>query len=269
VTLSDIGAATIVRAMSSVLAVLAVSLLSADSPNNAPTEKLDVAAQKAQFRAYTDGRKHYLIVQMDKEHALPEWAFYGDSKAMYRLRIRGGGGEQGVSWNLALWEPRMPGAQSFVDYRSGKLKVTCSDRNTELSPVAAEEAAKLIDGADYYPYRWTRQPYLLARDDKGTYYFVDMLRDVEGKKDMRLYIGARGKMKLQQMTNIVSDSVGDIFSTKSGELRLVANGDELKWVQGKTESKLTHVPVQDNAVLIYTDLGVYERIPLGSPCDDL
>jgi hypothetical protein len=134
--------------------------------------------------------------------------------------------------------------------------------------VKADEAKALVDAAAFLSYRWQRQPYLLARDDKGTYYFVDMQRDVPGKKDMKLYIGPRGKLKPQQMTNIVSDSVGDIFSTKTGELRLVANADSLKWVAGKTEEKLTNVPVDDNHVLIYTDLGVYERMPLGTPCDD-
>ena len=255
--------------MGPVLAALALSLLNADPPANVPpADKLDVGDKKASFRAFTDGKKHYLIVQMDKEHAIPEMGFYGDGKQMYRLRIKGGGGEQGVSWSLSLWEPRNPNAQAFVDYRGGKLKVGCNDRNTELEQVPADQAKALIDGAEYYPYRWTRQPYKLARDDKGTYYFVDMQRDVDGKKDMRLYVGPRGKLKLQQMTNIVSDSVGDIFSTKAGELRLISNQGDIKWVQGKAESKLVHVPVEDNHVLIYTDLGVYERLPLGSPCDD-
>jgi hypothetical protein len=254
--------------MSPVLAALALSLISAE-PVPTQVEKADVSDRKARFHAFTDNKKHVLIVEFDKERTLPEWAFYGDGKTFYRLRVKGGGGEQGVSWNIALWEPRDPGAQAFIDYRAGKLNVTCNDRKTELSPVPPEDTAKMVDAATYYSYRWTRQPYLLARDDHGTYYFVDMQRDVPGKKDMRLYIGPRGKLQLQQMTNIVSDSVGDIFSTKTGELRLIANADALKWVQGKAESKLTNVPVSDNHVLIYTDLGVYERMPLGSPCDDL
>ena len=32
---------------------------------------------------------------------------------------------------------------------------------------------------------------------------------------------------------------------------------------------VTAVPVEDNHVLIYTDLGVYTGEPLGTPCDDL
>jgi hypothetical protein len=232
-------------------------------------EKMDVGDKKA-LRVYSDGKKHLVTVTLPKEGGMPESAWYGDGKNFYRLRVRGGGadGSEGT-WNLSLWEPRTPNANASLDYRDRKVKVGCGERNTELATLKAEDADKLLEGATFYTYRWTRQPYLLARDERGNYYFVDMLRDVDGKKDMKLYIGPRGKLKVQQMTNIVSDSMGDIFSTKSGELRLVANNDELKWVQGKDAQKLTRVPIDDNHVLIYTDLGVYERMPLGTPCDDL
>jgi hypothetical protein len=255
--------------MSPVLAALALSLLHADPPaNSPPTEKLNLSDLKGTFFAFTDGKKHYVVVEVEKEQTVPEWAFYGDGKSMYRLRVKGGGGESGVSWSLALWEPRTISSNCHLDYKAGKLKIGCNDRTTELTRIPPDEGKQVIDAASFFSYRWTRQPYLLARDDKGSYYFVDMERDVPGKKDMRLYIGPRGKLKLQQMTNIVSDSVGDIFSTKTGELRLVANADAMKWVQGKEELKLTKVPPEDNHILIYTDLGVYERLPLGTPCDD-
>lgn len=84
-------------------------------------------------------------------------------------------------------------------------------------------------------------------------------------------------MKLQQMTNIIHDSEGEIFATKTGELRLVltearadaAKDQGLRWVSGKTISSLINVPVEDNARMIYTDLGIYDRERLGTPCDDL
>ena len=79
----------------------------------------------------------------------------------------------------------------------------------------------MLEAATFYKFRWNRMAYKLARDEKGTYYFVDHLR--EAKRDFHLWVGPRGAMKQQQMTNIVSDSVGDIFATKSGELRLVLN----------------------------------------------
>src|SRR4051794_8126656 len=119
--------------MSPVLAALALSLLQADpAANTPPSEKLDVSAKKAQFHAFTDAaKKHFVIVEMSKEQTIPEWAFYGDGKSMYRLRSRGGGGETGVSFNLALWEPRNTSSNGFLDYKDGKLHVLCNDRNSE------------------------------------------------------------------------------------------------------------------------------------------
>ena len=60
-----------------------------------------------------------------------------------------------------------------------------------------------------------------------------------------------------------------IFATKGGELRLVLDKHQLLWVEHKMEKKLVALPVEDNAVLIYTELGVYAGEPLGTPCDDL
>ena len=234
---------------------------------SAEPEKLDLADKKATMRVYTDGKTHYVVANIEKEKVLPESAYYGDGKTFYKLRSPGGGGDRD-NWSMSLWEPRNENARSSLEYHEGVMKIDCMDRKTQLQQLKTDEAKALIEGATFYSPRWQRLPYLLARDDKGTYYFVDMQRDVPGKKDMKLYIGPRGKLKQQAMTNIVSDSMGDIFSTKTGELRLVANNDELKWVAGKEQAKLTRVPIDDNHVLIYTDLGVYERMPLGTPCDD-
>jgi hypothetical protein len=241
--------------------VLVAALLAAEPA------KMDVSAQKAQMQVFSDGKKHVIVLALAPDHVTAEYSWYGDGKTFYRLRTPGGGGDR-EKWSLSLWEPRLPWGKSSLGFEGGKVKISCGDRTTELQPVKADEAKAVVEGAQFLTHRWTRQPYLLARDDHGTYYFVDMLRDTPGKKDMKLYIGQRGKLQLQQMMNIVSDSMGDIFSTKTGELRLVANGDEMKWVSGKAEAKLTRVPVDDNVELIYTDLGVYERMPLGTPCDD-
>jgi hypothetical protein len=76
-------------------------------------------------------------------------------------------------------------------------------------------------------------------------------------------------MKPQKLTNIVSDSEGDIFATKTGSLRVVLDKHESLWTQGKKQQKLILLPIEDNAIMIYSDLGVYTGQPLGTPCDDL
>jgi hypothetical protein len=69
------------------------------------------------------------------------------------------------------------------------------------------------------------------------------------------------------MTNVVSDSAGDAFATKSGELKLVLGKKEASWVQANKAKNLILLPIEDNAQLIYSDLGVYSGQPLGTPCD--
>ena len=91
--------------------------------------------------------------------------------------------------------------------------------------------------------------------------------------DMRRHIVQQalprpGGMKELQMTNVVSDSVGEIYATKKGELRLITSNDETSWVKAGKKNALTRVPVEDNVKLIYSDLGVYPG-SLGTPCDDM
>ncbi|MGZ3440551.1 MAG: hypothetical protein ACXVDD_13605, partial [Polyangia bacterium] len=88
-------------------------------------------------------------------------------------------------------------------------------------------------------------------------------------KNFRLWAGMKGAMKLQKMTNVVSDSEGDIFSTKTGSLRLILDKHETTWVANEKKTKLVFLDPADNHIMIYTDLGVYTGEPLGTPCDDL
>ena len=76
-------------------------------------------------------------------------------------------------------------------------------------------------------------------------------------------------LKLLKMTNVVSDSQGDIFTTKKGELRLVLDRKKPSWFTGKAETELISLPLEENRIMIYTDLGVYAGQRLGTPCDDL
>jgi hypothetical protein len=145
----------------------------------------------------------------------------------------------------------------------------CENRKTELAPVAETEAKPILDGASFHKALWKRQAYALARDNTGKYYYVDRMREPEGNKSFRLFVGVKGTMKMQKMTNVVSDSAGDIFATRTGELRLILNQGESLWEQKGKQTKLILLPVEDNHVLIYSELGVYTGERLGTPCDDL
>ena len=145
----------------------------------------------------------------------------------------------------------------------------CEDRKTELKPVSDDEKKPILDGAKFLGPRWTHMAYALARDNTGKYFYVDKQREPEDSKVFRVWSGMKGAMKPQKLTNIVSDSEGDIFATKTGSLRVVLDKHESMWTHGAKKEKLIMLPIEDNAPMIYSDLGVYTGQPLGTPCDDL
>ncbi len=261
--------------------VAAASLTAAPEKADQP-EKFDLGESKASLRVLTDGKKHYYVY--DVKGGISGPAFYGDGKALYQQRIASGGATGDTELSHGLWDPRVDRGlgqgPASMNFKNGKYSISCPPKDVAFTEVPEAEAKALVEAAVFYKPRWNRIPYKLARDERGTYYFVDHQRDA--KRDFRLYVGPRGGLKLQQMTNIVSDSVGDIFATKTGELRLILNDNKrriddpnprenrvLKWVSGKSELVLTEVPVDENVLLIYNELGPYEGARLGTPCDDL
>ncbi|MEW6433515.1 MAG: hypothetical protein AB1730_18570 [Myxococcota bacterium] len=248
-------------------------------------DSLDISAWKANARALTDGKGHFIVYDAERPY---DTMFYGDQKKLTQLRIYSGGRTGTESWSAHLWEPRIPNVDgNVVEVEmkdSGKAySVTCGKRTTALTELTPDETARLIAGASFVPPTWDRQPERLLRDDRGNYYLVDRLRtnDRLDRRDFRLFVGPRGKMKQVPLKDIVDDSEGMIFSTKSGELRLVFGNagptdgqpakSDFRWIEGKKSQPLTDVPLDApvNARLIYLDLGPYLGARLGTPCDDL
>ena len=250
---------------------LTAALAQAPSP-------LDAGVFVASLRLLTDGQGHYIAY--DPERPYGEHLFYGDGKTFARVPATGGGKSGTEQWNVTFWDPRARGT-SFqwpsVDMKdSGKLfSVSCAKRTTPLTPVAPEEAAKLLAGATFTDAVWTRLPERLLRDDTGLYYLVDRFRSKEAhdRRDFRVFVGQRGNMKQLPLKDIVDDSEGMIFATKTGNLRLITrNGQaESTWVRGQKSTPLTEVDLgrADTGRLVYLDLGPYTGQRLGTPCDDL
>jgi hypothetical protein len=238
----------------------------------------DVSAVKDKLVAFSDGKQHYLVLALTTNSDSPVF-WSSDGKDFYQLRIFGGGSEGGDAalkrLDRVFWEPRVNEPyQASYQYTKpgaapGTVEMQCSERKTVLKPLAADEAKKLVADGKFFKSRWNHRAYALARDDKGSYYYVDRQREPEESKNFRLWAGPKGAMKPQKMTNVVSDSEGDIFSTKTGQLRLLIGKQETTWIRADKPKKLKWVPVDDNHVMIYTDLGVYTGEPLGTPCDDL
>ncbi len=231
---------------------------------------VDVSAFK--LTVGTDGKKHYLA--WDGTQMFNGALFYGDEKTLYQVPVKGGSSDPN-HFSASFWDPRVKNTATVdVPSENDEAVVTCNDDDkaakfTALSPEAGQ---KILEGAKILSRRFVRMPERLMRDEKANYYFIDRFRSTDdSRRDFRLFIGPRGKLKLQPLKDIVDDTEGMIFSTKTGELRLVT-GKDPKWAAaGKKDLKLINVPLDEpsNVRLVYLDLGVFDGQPLGTPCDEL
>lgn len=155
-----------------------------------------------------------------------------------------------------------------VDEETGACRLVCGTRTVDLEPIEGEEKTTFLDTARLEPIADAREPYALARDKRGVYYYVDRGALPETERDFRLYVGPPGNPRRQQMTDIVSDSEGEIFASKSGDLKLYLGKDEAEWVTRRRKRRLLRVPIEENYDLIYNRLGVYLGEKLHTPCDD-
>jgi hypothetical protein len=251
-------------------AAVLVALLASSAWAAAPAtaKVVDIGPLKSQLRVLDDGKGHFIVVLPFGEDVF-QHLYWGDGKAFWAQRVFGGGSEGQIAFDRVFWEPRVRERWKASFYlKDGVYTLRCSDRSTLFHPTEEKNAQAILDGATFHPPRWQHRAYALARDESGTYYYVDRARDDE-VKDFRLWAGPRGQLKPLAMTNVVSDSEGDIFATRSGELRLVLDKKESVWVKAKQRTTLKLLPLEDNVQLIYSDLGVYAGEPLGTPCDVL
>lgn len=236
------------------------------------------AADRARTTVCTDGKSHYVALAPDERliYAL----FYSDGKQWYRVPAE----ESGALSGGHFLEPRFIAPTKNSDFRGLDMRIYsevvfdkdkqtctlfCGERKTELQVVPEVKATPLLAAAKFIENPRQFVPYALARDDRGMYYYVDRGATPVSAKRFRLFTGQRGNLKLQQMTNVVSDSEGDVFSTKTGSLRLIIDRRESTWIEGEKPRKLMLVPVRQNLGLIYNELGVYAGQRQGTPCDDL
>lgn len=227
----------------------------------------------------TDGKSHYIAVVPFEREA--DSLFYGDGKRFFALTIQGGGAQGRERFNVVFSDPRYYiqfTQKSDLTMQNGKYTVTCGSSETALSVVPEAQAKPLLAAASFEPTPRKWQAYALARSSAGVYYYVDHnyidrrsadAGDKTSGRNFRLFIGPKGNLKLQKMTNIVSDSEGDVFSTKTGSMRLVIGKKEPSWIEKGKSKTLLPVPIDENLPMIYTELGVYAGERLGTPCDDL
>jgi hypothetical protein len=150
----------------------------------------------------------------------------------------------------------------------------CGNKLTvELTEITGDKATAILDKGRFLTTNLIRRPHLLARDDRGVYYYVDVLRDDYGGNGHRVFVGKKGALKQLPLTDVASDTGGEVLSTKTGDLRLVRTFDQAasttktsaRWIRGERVAELVTLDVYMNQPLIYKDLGVYKISNV--PCD--
>ena len=198
--------------------------------------------------------------------------FYGTGKLLYEQFVIGGSadGEQNT-WSVDTWTPRLPDQHrgAVMRLEDGTQPRWCDGLDDAgLTLVTGDKAKQVIASVKLMTHANERVAYLLARDDTGVYYYVD--HQLRGQA-YRVFVGKKGAMKQLPLTDVAVDSAGAVFSTKTGDLRLVQSTDEgakskVKWVHGEKNEELHFLDIDMERVLVFKELGVYSF--MGTLCDN-
>jgi hypothetical protein len=238
--------------------------------------KAVIAKFRTDAHVLHDGHGHYVVlIPFDALDTI----FYGDGKAFYQQRVTSTyAAKSDGNTTRVFWAPNSSVRGGELELKGGaRWTAQCGNRTTPLTELDPGRAHEMLAHAAFNGPFWTRSAYLLARDARGRYYFVDKLRDDRSwserhddpnpPRGYRLFIGKRGSLKQVTLTDSAPDSKGVVLSTRSGDLAFDETTHKALWSHGKRQTELVYLPVADNITLIYRDLGLYRR--LGTPCDDM
>ena len=161
-----------------------LSLLALPGLSRADTTPLAPIDAKALGKTYvcTDGKSHYIGLVPDEVRQYQ--MYYGDGKHM---TIVTHDPSQAVG-GLDFQDARFPAPGSNPDFRgidwrnyssvafdktAGTCSVTCGTKKTPLTVMPRDQGQQLMSSATLEASPRTREPYALARDEHGVYYFVD------------------------------------------------------------------------------------------------
>jgi hypothetical protein len=255
---------------------IAALLLCSTSASAEPKPKsVDITPFRGKLLVLADADGGIYVAQPGKDGRL----FYsaGKNKAFYEQVVigRSSDGSTGA-WDISTWAPRISKLQpgSVGRKADGSYQKFCGEDTpfVPLAEVTADRAKAILDKGPFMTTAMTRRPHLLARDDRAVYYYVDVIRDQYGGNGHRVFVGKKGAMKQRPLTDVTIDSAGDVFSTKTGDLRIVRDTDEngkstVAWVKGEKRSPLRSLDLDTSSSLIFKELGIYSFT--GSICENL
>lgn len=249
-------------------AVIAGSALADPKPT-----AVDIKPYRDKLVVLTDAKGGVYVARRDKDDSNNNVLFYGTdkNKILYKQVILGGGANEN-EWSLDTWTPRLKEMHhgSLIHKQDGTWQKYCwGEDDAGLTELTGDKAKAVLDKYQFMTTSMIRAPHLLARDDSGVYYYVDNVRSEYGGKGYRVFVGKKGAMKQMPLTDVASDSAGEVFSTKNGDLRLITrdNAPAPVWVKGDKRTELVQLDLDVNSPLIFKDLGVYEF--LGTMCDNV
>jgi hypothetical protein len=232
-----------------------------------PDGPLEERIRVEEIHLCTDGKGNF--VGLEQQPWQTSRVIYGQRGAWLRPRRVDDEVENDYFYDPRFIHPKLePKRQrlSIVIADDHRCKLRCGERMTELQHVDVATKRELLLGATIVPAPLPRRPYGLARDRDGVYYYVDVGPKTDDR-DFRVYAGRKGAMERLDMVDLVTDSGGDIFVTRTGKLRLILEKETSYWVEGSRTTDLINLPLEDNLLVIYNQLGVYLGQPYGTPCD--
>jgi hypothetical protein len=248
-------------------AVLAVAATASADPKPAP---VDIKPFKDKMIVLQDSAGGtYIVVPGDDKRV-----FYGTGKIVYE-QIVVSASRNGDAWSIDTWAPRIDGIKpASIEFKQDRSYFKSCDGKDDavLAPLTGDRAKAVVDKFQFMSTALVYRAHLLARDDSGIYYYVDKVAKQYGGNGYRVWVGKKGGMKLLPLVDVASDTAGEVFSTKSGDLRLVhdindASKQSTTWVKGGKRTTLIPLDVDANSPLIFKDLGIYAFT--GTLCDNI
>jgi hypothetical protein len=259
------------RAATAVVAFLMVSPVAA-SPDPQPT-KVDIAPFRADLLVFVDAAGNTYVLKPATPNKTPNDArlfFAAPGKPAYEQMVIGRSAN-GPAWALNTWAPRIPGIRPayFEKQADGSFRKLCADPDhaTPLTQLTGDKAKQALDKTQVMTEFLVRRPHMFARDDTGTYYYVDRISQKYGGKGYRVFVGKKGAMKQMPLTDVATDVEGEVFATKSGDIRIDnrSKKSQAYFVRGEKKVELITLDTDANSAVIFTDLGIYQF--LGTLCD--
>ncbi len=256
--------------------MLAVSSVAVGQPKDADPKpnSVEIKDLRDKLMVFQDKSGGTYVVYEQAEGMTSSRVWYGTGKTLYEQVVIGRS-RNGDAWSVDTWAPRLAELRpaSVMKNPDGTFTKWCDGKDDlALGQVTGDKAKLVIDKYSFVGPALVRRPHLFARDDAGIYYYVDRLDSAHGGKGFRVFVGKKGAMKQMSLTDVASDSAGQVFSTRTGDLRLVKTSDgetkpSTKWVRGEKKTDLISLDVDVNSPVIFKDLGIYKFT--GTLCDNI